>query len=83
MEEGSMMWNRNVSIDHTHSRAICDEIGERLRTSLERDLRELPLRMQRQIDQLRELDEQKSPSIVPTQYTISRRNEATARRRAD
>jgi hypothetical protein len=60
-----LMWNRNVEIDRTHIRAICNEIGERLRISLSGETPELSLQMRRQLDQLRELDEDASPSIVP------------------
>jgi hypothetical protein len=58
------MWNRIVEIDRIHCQAICDEVGERLRTLLSGA--ELPLRIRRQLDQLRELDRAKSPSIVPS-----------------
>jgi hypothetical protein len=57
---------RNVQIDRTHSRAICNEIGERLRISLAGEFPELSPQMQRQMDQLRELDEHASPSIIPS-----------------
>jgi hypothetical protein len=57
-----LMWNRNVEIDRTHIRAICNKIGERLRISLSGEAPELSLQMRRQLDQLREPD---SPSIVP------------------
>ena len=60
-----LMWNRNVEIDRTHIRAICNEIGERLRISVSGEIPELSLQMRRQLDQLRELDEDASPSIVP------------------
>jgi hypothetical protein len=56
------MHNR-IDIDHTHSRAIVREIGERLDASLKPEP-ELPTRFKEQIDQLRELEEC-SPSIVP------------------
>jgi hypothetical protein len=56
------MTNR-VDIDHTYSRAIVREIGERLRSSL-RPEPELPARFKKQIDRLREVEEP-SPSIVP------------------
>jgi hypothetical protein len=52
-----------IDIDHTHSRAIVREIGERLRASL-KPAPELPASVKKQIDRLRELEEQ-SPSIVP------------------
>ena len=52
-----------IDIDHTHSRAICREIGERLQQYLRVEA-ELPASMREQIHQLRELEGQ-SPSIVP------------------
>ncbi len=52
-----------IDIDHRHSRAIVQEIGERLRASLKEE-RELPASLRMQIGRLRELEEQ-SPSIVP------------------
>ncbi|MDI4237363.1 hypothetical protein AAFX91_26940 [Bradyrhizobium sp. 31Argb] len=56
------MRNR-IDIDHGHSRAIVQEIGERLRALLKEEP-ELPGRLRTQIDRLRELEEQ-SPSIIP------------------
>jgi hypothetical protein len=35
----------DLLLDQTHSRAICDEIGERLRTILKPDVSELPPRL--------------------------------------
>ena len=52
-----------VDLDHTHSRAIVREIGERLGASLKPEP-ELPEGLKKQIDRLRELEEQ-SPSIIP------------------
>ena len=52
-----------VEIDHKHSRAICDEIGERLQAYL-RVGPELPASLKKQVDQLLQLEGQ-SPSIVP------------------
>ena len=61
------MSNRvNVEIDSIHSRAICKEIGERLRISLSREPPELHPRMGTQLDQLRKLEASDSPSIVPS-----------------
>jgi hypothetical protein len=57
------MRNR-IDIDPKHSRAIVQEIGERLRAFLKEDP-ELPGCLRAQIDRLRELDEQ-SPSIIPS-----------------
>ena len=59
------MRNRIVQIDHTHSRAIFMEIGERLRFPLLRNQPEPPPRIRNQLSRLRELDKE-SPSIVPS-----------------
>ena len=56
------MRNR-IDIDSKHSRAIVQEIGERLRAFLQEEP-EAPERLRTQIDRLRELEEQ-SPSIIP------------------
>ena len=56
------MRNR-IDIDPKHSRAIVQEIGERLRAFLKEDP-ELPGSLRTQLDRLRELEEQ-SPSITP------------------
>ena len=53
-----------IDIDPKHSRAIVQEIGERLRAFLKEEP-ELPGSLRTQIDQLRELEEQ-SPSIIPS-----------------
>ena len=52
-----------IDIDHTHSRAICREIGERLQQYLRAET-ELPASMREQVHRLQEL-EGRSPSIVP------------------
>jgi hypothetical protein len=52
-----------IDIDPVHSRAIAQEIGERLDMSLKPEP-ELPASLKIQIDRLRKLEEQ-SPSIVP------------------
>jgi hypothetical protein len=56
------MRNR-IDIDPKHSRAIVQEIGERLRFLKEEP--ELPGSLRAQIHRLRELEEQ-SPSIIPS-----------------
>ena len=61
-ERGFVMRNR-IDIDPKHSRAIVQEIGERLRAFLKEDP-ELPGSLRTQIDRLRELEGQ-SPSIIP------------------
>ena len=62
-ERGFVMRNR-IDMDPKHSRAIVQEIGERLRAFLKEEP-ELPGSIRTQIDRLRELEEQ-SPSIIPT-----------------
>jgi hypothetical protein len=52
-----------IEIDPKHSRAIVEEIGERLHAFLKEEP-ELPGSLRTQIDRLRELEEQ-SPSIIP------------------
>ena len=52
-----------IYIDPKHSRAIVQEIGERLRAFLQEEP-EPPESLRTQIDRLRELEEQ-SPSIIP------------------
>jgi hypothetical protein len=56
------MLNR-IDIDHKHSRAIVQEIGERLRTSLKPEP-EVPAKLRKQLDRLRELEE-RAPSVIP------------------
>src|SRR6266852_8551730 len=56
----------DIRIDHIHSRAICDEIGERLRQALKRESVGLPPRLQLLVDRLAELDGAAAPSIVPS-----------------
>jgi len=56
------MRNR-IDINSKHSRAIVQEIGERLRAFLHEEP-EPPENLRTQIDRLHELEEQ-SPSIIP------------------
>ena len=57
----------SIHIDGEHARAICDEIGERLRVRLRRDMPDtLPPRLQRLIDLLAAADHDRAPSIVPS-----------------
>ena len=58
------MQNHTVSIDHIHSRAICDEVADRLRIVLTKDVPDVPGSLKSQIVRLRRLDQ--SPSIVPS-----------------
>lgn len=54
-----------LQIDSGHCRAICDEIGERLRTLLDKEASEIPQQLRLLLDRLTELDGGKAPSIVP------------------
>jgi hypothetical protein len=57
----------SIPIDSRHARAICDEIGERLRMLLKRDLpKTLPPRLQELLDRLAAADDDVAPSIVPS-----------------
>jgi hypothetical protein len=55
-----------VVLDSTHSRAICDEIGERLRDVLGRDVPEIPPYLRRLVDRFAELERVPSPPIAPS-----------------
>jgi len=54
-----------LQIDSEHSRAICDEIGDRLRILLDKEAGEIPQRLRLLIHRLAELDGVQAPSIVP------------------
>jgi hypothetical protein len=69
-ERGVVMRSR-IDIDPQHSRAIVQEIGERLRAFLKEES-EPPGSLGTQIDRLRELEEQ-SPSIIPVAEPWSKR----------
>ena len=60
-----MSRSNQLQIDSLHSRAICDEIGERLRMILRPETAELPVRLQILIDRLADQDRELAPSIVP------------------
>ena len=56
-----------LQIDSVHTRAICDEIGDRLRGMLRRQIgNELPPQLKDLMEQLARLDDQVAPSIIPT-----------------
>ena len=63
LPERGFVMRKRIDIDSKHSRAIVQEIGERLRAVLKEEP-ECPGSLRTQIDRLRELEEQ-SPSIVP------------------
>ena len=52
-------------IDSLHCRAICEEIGERLRIMLRPETTALPAQLQILIDRLADQDRDLAPSIVP------------------
>jgi hypothetical protein len=55
-----------LRIDSGHCRAICDEIGDRLRIHLNQEAGELPQYLRSLIDRLAELDgPPQAPWIVP------------------
>jgi hypothetical protein len=54
-----------LQIDSEHCRAICEEIGERLRVQLRNETGEMPPLLRLLIDRLAELDREQAPSIVP------------------
>jgi len=56
----------NLRIDQLHSRAICDEIGDRLRQILPLEVSPLPPRLRYLLDRLADSDGELSPSIVPS-----------------
>lgn len=56
---------KNLRLDHTHCRAICDEVGERLRETLGREAADMSPYLRRLVDRLGELDIVSSPGIVP------------------
>jgi hypothetical protein len=58
----------NIQMDEEHVRAICAEIGDRLRIALGEPL-PTPLNLARLIDRLSDLDD--SPSIVPSMELVS------------
>ncbi len=54
-----------LQIDSGHCRAICDEIGDRLRIVLDRETGDIPQPLRLLLDRLAELDGIQAPSIVP------------------
>ena len=66
-----------VHLDSEHCRAICDEIGERLRAVLSTNGSELPLQLRRLLTRLEALDWE-SPSIAPSMEDMQWRATADA-----
>jgi hypothetical protein len=56
----------NIQIDQTHCRAICDEIGDRLREILRRKTAGPSPRLQYLLERLAESDGDFAPSVVPS-----------------
>jgi hypothetical protein len=77
-----------VMLDHTHCRAICDEIGERLAQILNRDVLEMPPRLLDLLNKLAELERdaraqvEHAPSIAPSIGEMSLPESRQARRAA-
>lgn len=61
-----MSAQEQLQIDSLHCRAICDEIGERMRAIHGRQLPAASPYLQSLIDRLSELDHQPAPSIAPS-----------------
>ncbi|MDH2386774.1 hypothetical protein [Bradyrhizobium sp. CER78] len=59
------------SIAPEHARAICDEIGERLRYVLRGDYADLPPRLRELMDEL-SLQDCEAPSLVPAMADMTR-----------
>ncbi len=55
-----------LKIDSSHCRAICDEIGDRLRAILDRESPAMPLRLLVLLDRLAEQDFDLAPPIAPS-----------------
>jgi hypothetical protein len=54
-----------LALNEEHCRAIWQEIGERLRFAIGENL-PIPRNLSRLMDRLKDLDQQNSPSIVPS-----------------
>ncbi|WP_342726890.1 hypothetical protein AAFG07_08640 [Bradyrhizobium sp. B097] len=54
-----------------HARAICEEIGERLRYALQGDYADLPPRLRELVNELA-LQDFEAPSLVPTMAEMTR-----------
>lgn len=55
----------DVQLDHIHSQAVLQGIGERLRDALSRESPEMSQRLRVLIARLPELDRERAPSIIP------------------
>lgn len=59
----------DVHLDHIHSEAVWQGIGEKLRDALSRESPELPQRLSTLIARLPELDRERAPALVPEMET--------------
>jgi hypothetical protein len=66
LRKKTMGTQNELKIDSSHCRAICDEIGDRLRAMLDRELPAMPLRLRLLMDRLAEQDSEFAPSIAPS-----------------
>jgi hypothetical protein len=66
LQEQTMGTQRELQIDSSHCRAICNEIGERLRAILAPETPEIPAQLQLLLDRLAEQDRELAPSIAPS-----------------
>jgi hypothetical protein len=57
-----------LQIDSSHCRAICEEIGDRLRIMLAREMSTMPLHLQLLLDRLSE--QEHGPSIAPSLHDM-------------
>jgi len=65
LREDKLSTSNQLQIDSVHCRAICDEIGERLRFVLRPETAGLPVRLQILMARLAVQDREMAPSIVP------------------
>ena len=52
----SRAFSRSEHLDQAHNKAICHEIGERLRIALDRDQSPLPARLREMLERFQEMD---------------------------
>ncbi|MES2751755.1 MAG: hypothetical protein V4661_10330 [Pseudomonadota bacterium] len=60
-----------VHLDHTHSEAVCQGIGEKMRETLKRDSQDISPHLRELIERLPELDRERAPSLVPSMNLLS------------
>jgi hypothetical protein len=58
--------NTELQLDSSHCRAICDEVGARLRVILDREATPMPPRLQSLLLRLAAQELSESPSIAPS-----------------